>query len=208
MVRTWGSTVEERCERLPCDDLLPRAPVALWRAVDVAAPAPVVFRWLCQLRAGPYSYDWLDNLGRRSPRELVAGLGDLAVGQRVMSIFHLAAFAPNRSLTLRLDRGRQIFGDVAVTYRVTPLAHGRTRLLAKVRWSPPGRRGRAAVGRALAAGDFVMMRKQLLTLKGRAEASAAAEARARRLGRAVVGRALLPPPRPRPHDGGVTFKAS
>src|SRR5688500_981727 len=98
--RTWGSSEDERARRYPCDGLVAPVDDELWRAVDVAAPAPVTYRWLCQLRAAPYSYDWIDNFGRRSPRELTPGLDALEVGQRVMRIFRLVAFEPGRHLTL------------------------------------------------------------------------------------------------------------
>jgi hypothetical protein len=75
---SWGALDVERSEPLPCDELLPDADLVLHRAVDVAAPAPLAFRWLCQLRVAPYSYDPLDNAGRRSPRELTPGLDELA----------------------------------------------------------------------------------------------------------------------------------
>jgi hypothetical protein len=66
----WGSTAAERAASYPCEEFVPGATLSVFRAIDVAAPVPVVFRWLCQLRIAPYSYDLLDNLGRRSPTEL------------------------------------------------------------------------------------------------------------------------------------------
>jgi hypothetical protein len=158
----WGATFAERSAPLPCDELLPDARTRCDRAISVNAPAAVLFRWLCQLRVAPYSYDLLDNLGRRSPRQLTPGLERLELGQRFMSIFSLASFAPGEHLTLRSP-------TVAVTYAVR--AHGdRSRLVVRVLFKAPGGRlGDALLGRALALGDLVMMRKQLLTLKELAE---------------------------------------
>jgi hypothetical protein len=177
-IATWGSTASERAMPFACDRHLAAPDLELYRAVDVAAPAPVVFRWLCQLRVAPYSYDWIDNFGRRSPRDLVPGLEELEVGQRVMRAFELVEFEPDRHLTA-LARGDSLLGDVAATYLVVPGGTRRSRLVVKMvvglpRWWPV----RAAVRWLLPAGDLVMMRRQLLNLKGRAEASARGEARA------------------------------
>jgi hypothetical protein len=84
------------------------------------SPPAIVFRWLCQLRTAPYSYDWIDNWDRQSPRTLMPGLEDLAVGQRVMTIFDLVEFEPGRHLTVVLRDGRGIFGQIAGTYLVAP----------------------------------------------------------------------------------------
>src|SRR5215472_14697898 len=69
-VGTWGSTPDERSIPFGCDGLVATPHVVAWRAVDVVASAPLLFRWVCQLRVAPYSYDLIDNLGRRSPRRL------------------------------------------------------------------------------------------------------------------------------------------
>jgi hypothetical protein len=121
----WGATANERATPLACDQLLPDAPVRLHRAVSVDAPAPLVFRWL---KLAPYSYDMIDNLGRTSPRELVAGTDQLEVGQRFMVIFSLASFARDRHITLRSAR-------TAVTYATIP-THG----LRGPGWPSVGRR--------------------------------------------------------------------
>jgi hypothetical protein len=121
-----------------------------------------VFRWLCQLKLAPYSYDLLDNLGRRSPRELVEGCERLEIGQRFMFLFSLSSFARDRHITLR---GRRL----AVTYAVLPQGP-HTRLLARVLFAPPGPPlAGSLASHLLALGDLVMMRKQLLTLKELAE---------------------------------------
>jgi hypothetical protein len=171
VIDTWGSTPDERAEPYPCDALIDGPRRELYRAVDVDAPAEVAFRWVCQLRAAPYSYDWLDNLGRRSPRTLTPGLDELEVGQRVMTIFRLVSFEPRRSITI--DANTRLFGYVAATYRVVAADDDRSRLVAKLAVAP--RRGCAArvMDCVLPAGDLVMMRKQLLTLKRLAERDAA-----------------------------------
>jgi len=43
-VYTWGSTAAERARPFPCDGLVPEPTDALFRAVDVGAPARVLFR--------------------------------------------------------------------------------------------------------------------------------------------------------------------
>ena len=158
VAHTWGSTAEERALEFPCDECLSNVDTVLFRAVDVNATPAVVFRWLCQLRVAPYSYDWIDNLGRRSPRTLTSGLENLEVGQRVMTIFELASFERDRHITvvMRRKRSRKLFGDIAVTYLVRP-----GRLVVKL----VGLCGPRWKREALAWGDLIMMRKQLLTLK-------------------------------------------
>lgn len=169
---SWGADPAERAQPLPCDDLLPCSELVLHRAVSVDAPVPLVYRWLCQLRAAPYSYDALDNLGRRSPQEITPGLEQLRVGQRVMTIFRLEGFERDDHITIR-HAGR-LFGRVAVTYAVSRRGEG-SRLLARIRWSPPALPlAREAIVSAWALGDLVMARRQLLNLKALAERDAAA----------------------------------
>jgi hypothetical protein len=156
----WGATASEIAAVLPCDALAAGACTRVDRAISIDAPLATVFAWLCQLRVAPYSYDVLDNFGRGSPRQRTPGLCDLEVGQRFMTLFTLHSFVDAEHITLRMKR-------VAVTYAVSP-QQGGTRLHVRVLFDRPG-----VIGRIAAAGDVVMMRKQLLTLKSLAERDAA-----------------------------------
>ncbi len=160
MILNWGATVRERDATLACDGLSPATALSADRAISIDAPRPTVFGWLCQLRVAPYSYDLLDNFGRRSPRTRNPELAQLHTGQRFMQIFTLQSFGDDEHITLQSRK-------VAVTYAVRDEAAG-TRLHARVRFDGP-----RLIGWAMAAGDVVMMRKQLITLRDLAEQEAA-----------------------------------
>ncbi len=71
--QSWGVTDTERQTTYPCDAHAHEPYRRYLRAVDVNADAVLTFRWVCQLKVAPYSYDWIDQLGRRSPRTLTPG---------------------------------------------------------------------------------------------------------------------------------------
>ena len=154
MLRDWGATPEEVARHYPALDLKPQANLVLHRAVSVDAPDEVVFRWLCQLAVAPYSYDWVDNLGRRSPQQLTPGAERLVLGQRMTSGFRLGHVDHGRSLTI-------VGYGSAITYEA-----GDGRLVGCLACRFP-----RLLHLPLAAGDLVMMRRQLLNLKGLAERS-------------------------------------
>lgn len=169
--RVWGALKEEVRAEYPCDGLLTRPRESWFRAVTVDAAPVTVFRWLCQLKVAPYSYDLLDNFGRRSPRQLTPGAEMLEPGQRVMTIFRLVGFTQDRDMTVTLDhpRGLELFGNFALTYRLNGTEDGRTRLVAKLVVGDEDGALRRLRRPLMAWGDLLMMRRQLLTLRKLAE---------------------------------------
>lgn len=167
-IRNWGGNAAEVARHYPGEDYLTGPVERLTRAVTVEAPAPVTYRWLCQLAVAPYSYDWLDNRSRRSPAELTPGADDLHVGQRML-VFELREIEPGHSFSGRgYPAAERLFGPLAGTYAVEPIDAHRCRLVCRLVFAR--RRGPArALSIALACGDLIMMRKQLRTLKSHAE---------------------------------------
>lgn len=167
-VHNWGTTETERSRTFPCDRLLPEPDQAMFRGVDVEAPAATLFLWLCQLRLAPYSYDRIDNFGRPSPQRLVPGLDKLEIGQEFMRIFELVDFEPGRSVTLESNKPSSVRS--VVSYVVKDQGPDLSRLL--VKYSVVYRSAWLATPMRLILppGDLLMMRRQLLNLKRLAEA--------------------------------------
>lgn len=164
----WHATADECAMALPSDGYLPPPVRHLHRAIDVRAPVAVTFRWLCQLSVAPYSYDLIDNWGRRSPRELTEGAGDLYVGKRFL-IGPVEDWQPGRHISLRAaPEVARVYGEVGLTYAVLPAPVG-SRILVRLTLGVSRTRWSRLRAELLAWGDLVMMRKQLLTLKALAE---------------------------------------
>ena len=154
-MRAWRTTAADEALDWPCDRALPEATHTYFRGIDVDAPPATAFRWLCQMRVAPYSYDWIDNFGRRSPQQLTPGLEHLEVGQRIASIFRIVDVEDGVSLTMLTTL-------CAMTYRVVPRPGDRCRIVTKVAFRAPGPAPvRALGGWALGWGDLVMIRRQL-----------------------------------------------
>jgi hypothetical protein len=163
----WNATVAECRAAYPCDEYI-RGPHSVFtRAIDVDAPASVVYRWICQLRVAPYSYDLLDNLGRRSPRRLTPGAERLALGQRFLVGFTVVDFEVDRHVTVIAEAGR-LCGFISLTYAAVPTGSSSSRLVVKFNIEPRTNWDRVRIF-LLAWGDLIMMRKQFLTLKALAE---------------------------------------
>ncbi len=158
----WGVTDAEIARRYPCDDVIQVPAFQAWRGVTVRAPAGRVWPWIAQIRLAPYSYDWIDNLGRRSPRELL-DLPEPWAGQR----FTTAARGRPAGRILSAEPGAQLTGTIGgtvISYVLVPADGGTTRLLLKLAAAR-----RSALTPLLCLGDLVMARKQLRTLARLAE---------------------------------------
>ncbi len=172
--KVWGVSSHEREATYPCDAFMDVFDGAYYRGVTIHAAPATIFRWLCQMRVAPYSYDWLDNMGRKSPRELTPGLDELEGGQEFMTIFELAEFEADRHLTLRMKKdahGYKLFGDGLVSYVIQPENEGSCRLLVKIIMRYPTGILGALMRLILPPGDWIMMRRQLLNFKELSERS-------------------------------------
>ena len=174
----WGSTPAEIAGEMPGDGIIPGARMSATRSVDLPAPPEAVFPWLAQMgfcRAGWYSYDILDNLGRRSatrihPEWQVLTAGESVPGGPVGFVADIVD-AP-RSFVIRLAArgriGRRIHFTLA--YDLRPSGTG-TRLVTRARALVDLPGGRFIERFLLGPGDGLMVRRQLLGIRKRVSAT-------------------------------------
>jgi hypothetical protein len=175
----WGATREELSRSMPGDEIVPRPIFNATRAVTIDARPEDVWPWILQIgfwRAGWYTYDILDNLGRRSADRIVPDLQHMEVGDLVpmgpgkSSGIWVKEFVPNRSMVWWNKKDDQ----TTWVWSLDRLPDGKTRLVTRVRaplsWSQPA----SFVWLVMfELADFPMMHKCLLGIKRRAEAQVA-----------------------------------
>ena len=160
---------------MPGDDLIEGPVWVGTQAIDIAADRGLVFDFLAQMgfkRAGWYSYDLLDNLGRKSASTvhqewLVETAGELVPGGPIE--FVAAVVERPGAYVLRLPHQHAVGHavDFTLAYRLDETTVG-TRLVSRARLIVDGPAG-PLLSRALRFGDGVMVRRQLQGLKQRCE---------------------------------------
>lgn len=170
----WGVTDEEVARRYPCDDLVGSPRLQAWRGVTVEMPPEALWPWVRQVQVAPYSYDRVDNRGRRSPRRLL----DLAPARPGEHFTSSGGRPLGRLLAVEepVHYTGRVLGAV-LSYVLVPAGEGRTRLLLKVvagggsRWLSP-LSPLSPLPALVSVGDLVMARRQLLNLRRLAEEGA------------------------------------
>jgi hypothetical protein len=171
----WGATSEEVNSVMPGDRFFPRAQLRATRAITIDAPPSAVYPWLVQVgygKAGFYSYDLLDSLGRPSAERIVPELQAVKVGDWVpmsgtvsdTTAFKVDSFeAPNWILWRKPDS--------TWSWRLDAAGSG-TRLVTRVRVVYDFRTPLMALFSVwlMEFGDFAMMRRMLKGIRRRAEA--------------------------------------
>ena len=169
----WGSTDSEVDAMLPGDEIVDTPTFAATRAVSIDAPPAEVWPWIVQLgfnRAGWYSYDLLDTVGRNGPVKLVSSLHHLRLGDLVPlgpggGGLYVTGLVPGRWL-LWGDK----HGYTTWLWAIEPVGISSSRLLTRVRshyrWTHPEILFSLLLAEPF---DFPMMRRCLLGIKHRAE---------------------------------------
>jgi hypothetical protein len=174
----WGATPAEVAGPMPGDGLVPVSQFTATRAVTIDAPPREVWPWLVQVgyrRAGFYSYDLLDNLGRPSAETILPEWQQLRV-EDIAAPMTNPPTADTSFVVADCERPARLVWakpDSTWSWTLRALPGGRTRLVTRLRQRY--RRGPGTLLTVVLAefGDFAMMRRMLLGLKRRAESAGA-----------------------------------
>jgi hypothetical protein len=171
-------TAAERLWHIEGDDIITDARAQLTHAAVIDAPPADVWPWLLQMgcqRAGWYSWDVLDNAGVQSARRIIPELQQLAVGDVLPARptgdegFEVRRIVPERALVLGGASPRWT-GTWAFVLEPVGASANRTRLITRYRAAYPPSPRMSLLLPVLAAVHAFMERKQLRSIKQRAEA--------------------------------------
>lgn len=167
----WGSTTEEIHSSVVGDNLCLDATLIATRSITINAAPQDVFPWIRQMgfgRAGWYSYDWLDNLGRKSATRIHDEWQSVQSGDKVPSgpiSFTAAIVDAPRYFVLEIrslgKKNPKLHFTLAYELRDDPQG---TRLVTRMRSQIKLPFGRLFEKLILGPGDGIMLRRQLLTI--------------------------------------------
>lgn len=176
ILEQWGATKDEIAGPVVGDDLCPDARITATRCITIAAAPAEVFPWLRQMgfgRAGWYSYDWIDNLGRKSATSIDTNWQSLGTGDNIPggpADFEAVLVDPPRAFVMRLAQKGRASKRVkfVLAYELREHPSG-TRLVTRMRARIDLPFGFLLEKFLLAPGDGIMLRRQLLNVAHRAE---------------------------------------
>jgi len=171
----YGATDEEIAASLTGDELVPDPRVIYTRAVSINASPEQIYPWIVQLGAdkgGMYSYTWLESLiqcSQTNADRIHEEWQGLKVGDKVMMCpndmppgFEVAMIEPNRTIVMG-HQEKGIWSDVW-QFVLVPQSDGTTRLVLRSRDAKEG-----WMWDVIRPGEFIMVRRMMLTIRGRAE---------------------------------------
>ena len=168
----WGATAEEISSSMVGDDLCSDATVVATRSITIGAAPQEVFPWIRQMgfgRGGWYSYDWLDNLGRKSATTIHDEWQSVEVGDKIPSgpiSFTAAIVDAPRHFVLEIQslgkKSPKLHFTLAYELRDNPQG---TRLVTRMRSRINLPLGSLFEKLILGPGDGIMLRRQLLNIK-------------------------------------------
>ena len=168
----WGATAEEISSSMVGDDLCSDATVVATRSITIGAAPQEVFPWIRQMgfgRAGWYSYDWLDNLGRKSATTIHDEWQSVEAGDKIPSgpiSFTAAIVDAPRHFVLEIQslgkKSPKLHFTLAYELRDNPQG---TRLVTRMRSRINLPLGSLFEKLILGPGDGIMLRRQLLNIK-------------------------------------------
>ncbi len=169
----WGAVDSEITRSMPGDEVVKSPTFNATRAVTIQAPPKDIFPWIVQMgvtRAGWYSYDLLDNLGKPSATTILTALQQphpddlIPMSPDGKHGIYVKDFVPDQSM-LWWDK----LGDTTWVWGLYPVDENSTRLITRVRttyhWFSPS----IIFALLVEFTDIVMMRKSMLGIKRRAE---------------------------------------
>lgn len=167
----WGATTDEIHGSVVGDNLCRDATLIATRSITISAPPQDVFPWIRQMgfgRAGWYSYDWIDNLGRKSATRVHEEWQSVVSGDKIPSgpISFTAAIveAPCHFVLEVKSLGKKspkLHFTLAYELREDPQG---TRLVTRMRSHIKLPFGSLFERFILGPGDGIMLRRQLLTI--------------------------------------------